>query len=217
MIITLDGPVASGKSTIAKMISLKNNFFYLYSGLFYRAFAYALNIKNISLENESDVCKNIDDMKINYYNSSDASPVIIFEGKNIFDELAKESSGKMASIISPYKKVRLSIVKIQHHISSMHENVIADGRDCGINVFPDAEIKFFLTASLKTRASRMKERTKGGTNENEILSYIIERDKRDIERILDPMVPAHNSYMIDTSKMSINETYEYIMKKFLKK
>ncbi len=97
----------------------------------------------------------------------------------------------------------------------MHKNVIADGRDCGINVFPNAEIKFFLTASLKTRILRMKERNKGGTNENEILSYIIERDKRDIERSLDPMVPAHNSYMIDTSKMTIDETYEYIMRKII--
>ena len=212
MIITLDGPVASGKSTLAKLISKQNNFFYLYSGIFYRAYEYILLKMKINLNNEFEVRKNYKSVFFSYQNDINCNPVIIFENENIFELLKGEDIGKQASFISCLKFIREVVFDLQHQIANENKNIVADGRDCGLNVFKEAQFKFFITASLNERIKRISERNNRNLNESEILSFIIERDHKDTYRKIDPMYPANDSFLLNTTNLTLKETYNYFLK-----
>jgi cytidylate kinase len=208
MIITIDGPVSSGKSTIANKLAIKLDFFYLCSGLLYRAYAFILSEKKLDLKNENDVINSLKEVFFEYKNDENKNPIIIYNGINIKDYLEKEEIGSIASIISPYRELRLIVTQIQRNFSVNNSCIIIDGRDCGTKVFPNADFKFYLTASLDVRINRVCCRTK--KENKDYKNMIRERDNRDSRRLLAPSVPSFDSYLIDTSSMSIEKTLSYI-------
>jgi len=206
MIITFDGPAASGKSTIAKEISLKLNGFYLYSGLLYRAYAYILKKKNIPLDKENIVEKEINKITLLYTNK-DYSPCILYDMNDITRELHSELIALAASEISGYKNVRSKIATIQRSMGVVYPVVIADGRDCGVTIFPGANLKFYLTATITERYTRGKSRGLS-TSQNSIQR----RDIRDLTRKIDPLKAAYDSIILDTTHMKKEEVILYIQK-----
>lgn len=213
MIITLDGPVASGKSTLCKEIARRRNFFYLYSGIFYRAYAYLLDKIGVNLLELERVQEKIESVFFLYENDKEFNPIILFEDKNIINELKSEEIGKKASLISSLKFVREKILIYQREIAKKNKNIIADGRDCGINVFPNADYKFFIIASLDERVKRMAGRNNNDSiNREELYKFITERDFKDTKRKIDPLLPAKDAYIFDTTNFLFEEVVDYIVK-----
>jgi cytidylate kinase len=208
MIITIDGPVASGKSSVAKAIAKELSIYYLYTGLLYRAVAYILKdrtVKTITPE-LLDFIKDI-----NYdYGALDGEPHIFYQDKDITEHLYDASIGKYASIISANKHVRDALISIQQDVAKRYD-VVADGRDCGSVVFPNADYKFYLTADIDARARRvMLDERRGATAQNveKAKARLEERDVRDKEREVSPLVVPEGAIIIDNSNLTLNETIQ---------
>jgi len=218
MIITIDGPVASGKSTVAKMLAKHLHFYYINSGFLYRSFAYILHYKcgiDLSaLESynfEEELPFSLDQYAYEYY---DYRVKIFFEGEDITRFLIYPNIDAAASIIAKNAFIRDHIVNFQRHLASLHRNVIAEGRDCGTFVFDKAQFKFFLTASLEARAERWaksKRRTGNYFTIEEAMHFIQQRDERDMQRPIAPLKRAPNAIIIDNTAIDLNETLQLML------
>lgn len=208
MIITIDGFVASGKSTISRGFAIKNNFFHISSGLFYRVYAYELLKKNIDLKNESLVYSIINDLEIQYTNDPiTKSPIIKIHEKDISEDIKQENIGFVASQISSYESIRSLVKEKQKNLASLHENIIIDGRDCGVKIFPNANFKFFITALFEIRIKRMEERSNKKIT-NEMIQKMKQRDINDTKRTF----PAYDSLIVETSNLTSEEVIFYLEK-----
>lgn len=216
MIITIDGPVASGKSSVAKLLAEDLSFYYLYTGLLYRGLSYVLH-KNYGYDqekmkepNETDI-ENIFSEKHKFeYKYLDGKAYIFFDGVDITEHLKSEVLDLWSSLISVHRCVREAILGKQKKIGQQHD-IVADGRDMGTVVFPDADHKFFLTALPKVRAKRWQkfQSFKGFDYDfQKSLEKVIERDKRDIERELSPLMRAEDAVLVDNSDLSVKETFK---------
>ncbi len=209
--IAIDGPAGAGKSTIARKIAEKFGYIYIDTGAMYRAMAIYFIDNNIDKDNDSAVfnaCENID-ISIEY---SDGAQQVILNGVNVTSRLREEAVGNKASVVSALAPVREKLVKLQRKLAQK-ENVVMDGRDIGSVVLPNADVKIFLTASSKARAERRYlELTQKGEHCNieEIEKTIIERDKRDTERKISPLVCAKDAVCIDSSDLTIEEVIQKI-------
>src|SRR5271157_5319036 len=152
MIITIDGPAASGKSSVAKDLAKKLGFYYLNTGLLYRAVAYILMQQKGSLD--TILPQDLEFINQLTYRYHDNVPTVLYEGNDITPMLFSASLEQGASIVSSNKAVRDALLAFQRRIAQEHD-VIADGRDCGSVVFPNAEYKFFLTADVDARTQRL--------------------------------------------------------------
>lgn len=201
MKIAIDGPSGSGKSSVAKELAKKLNFFHLNTGAMYRMLAYKLFKENKDVNQYEDVLENID--------------IEIRNGKYYLDEIdvsekIKENNiSLLASNVSKIKKVREYMVNLQRKISS-NQNVILDGRDIGTVVFPDAEIKIYLTASANVRAKRRYLEDKTLTYEK-ILEDIEKRDYEDINRENSPLKMADDAILINSDELNFEEVVEKII------
>ncbi len=207
MIIAIDGPAGSGKSTVAKTLSKKLNFTYLSSGKIYRAIAYHLLVNNIDTDYEKNVEEQLVNIKI-IYNTE-----LCLNGIAVEDKLSTEEISNQTSKISKYEFIRNFVNKIINNISS-NKNIIMDGRDIGTEVFPNADYKFYLTASAKIRADRRhKELQNKGINSdfNEIYQSIKKRDFNDSSRKLAPLKKAEDAFEIDSSNKSAEEVVEEML------
>lgn len=210
MIITIDGPTASGKSTVARLLAQRLNWYYLNSGLLYRAVAYLLQQK-FGYNNEQllhptqshlEHCLSLIDY---HYN---AGARIMAEGRDITGELKTSSMDQAASLVATSSLVRHSLLAYQRTLAA-HHDIVADGRDTGSVVFPQADYKFFLTASLQSRAKRWQhdqQRQGNYFGDRESSAHIEERDMRDSQRKDAPLVIATGAFVIDNSSMTIEET-----------
>jgi cytidylate kinase len=215
MIITIDGPAASGKSTIAKKLAQRLGIYYLHTGLLYRAISYLMlqevgNTKQALLEKLTSITdKELEDYTKNItYSYDDEGPHIFYHLKDITPMLEDAAFDQPASIVSANKKVRAHLLTLQRRIAKDHD-LVADGRDCGSVVFPDAEIKFYLTAHLAVRAQRflIDEKRKALNLELEKVKQLLqERDERDSSRDTAPLTIPDGAIVIDNSAMSIEET-----------
>lgn len=212
--VAIDGPAGSGKSTIAKEIAKIFNLYYLDSGALYRAFGYYLKKHGFDLHNENDIINALKsfDIKIidgDYY---------LFDEKLDF-QIRTPEIGKAASIVAKNPHVREKVNNILRKIAK-NNGVVIDGRDIGTVVLPDAEIKIFLTASIKERAERRyKELIEKGENVKfeDILKDIEKRDKADSTRKIAPLKPADDAIIVDTTgkdiKTVVNEIKNIIVSK----
>jgi len=220
MVITIDGPTASGKSTIARKLAKKLEFYYLNTGYLYRAIAYLL-IQNCSYKDEdlrnpdpADLQKYVDPNRLVYDYDLHSNEQIIFDGQNITPFLKNKFIDKGASIISTNKMVRELLLNVQR-VAAQKFDLVAEGRDTGSVVFPNADIKIYLTASVNTRAERWRadQLEKGNTfSFDEAVNIVKDRDKRDKEREISPLIIPDNAIVIDDTNLDIDQTLDEILK-----
>jgi cytidylate kinase len=219
MIITIDGPTASGKSTVSRILADKLDFYYVCSGLIYRAIAYLLvnrhgytpeTLAHVRLE---DLKECADLAKLHYEYDELSQERIFFENSDITLYLKDKFVDQVTSIVSVNKDVRKVVTTIQRDIAK-HYNIVIDGRDVGSVVFPDAHIKFFLTASVDVRAERWRkdqEKYNYDLSFDEAIKLITERDERDKNRTIAPLVVPQNAIVIDTSLMNVEQIVAKMM------
>lgn len=213
MIITIDGPVASGKSSIAKALSQTLGYYYLYTGLLYRAVAYLAvqEGKNPSSLTEKDLWF-IPSISYEYV---DGNPRIYFKERDITDNLFNVSIDQPASIVGECGIVRAALLEIQRSIAERYD-IVADGRDCGSVIFPNAEYKFYLTASVDERVRRLhgdKHRKAFEFSSEKLKAELEERDKRDKERSVAPLIIPKDAIVVDNSEMNFQQTLSLFLKK----
>ena len=210
--IALDGPSGSGKSTVAKKLSSKLDILYLDTGAMYRACALKAISLGVDTFDEEGVSKFINDidLEIRYENGSQRT---FLDGEDVSEKIREPHVSMAASNISSLKCVRLKMVEMQRNIAS-EMSCVLDGRDIGSFVLPDADYKFYITASVEVRADRRyKELTlKGHTIDfNELKKEIEQRDYNDKHRDFAPLVQAEDAIYIDTSFMNVDQVVSKIL------
>ena len=207
-IVTIDGPSASGKGTLARNIAKYLGFEILDSGLLYRVYAY---LYNFGIEH-AQITKTINQDIT--FKSDDSGIVVLKEKNNITDELRKESTAKAASKISALLETRENLMLLQRGFYSP-KGLVADGRDMGTVVFPNAKLKIFLNASPEIRAKRRQLELQNRGQEVNMLALIEDikqRDLKDKTRKLSPLIPAEDSIVIDSSEMTPEEVLSFTKK-----
>lgn len=212
-IIAIDGPAASGKSTVAKIIAKRLNFNYLDTGAMYRALTLFVLENNIDPNDEKTIDNIVENVKVDINGST-----TLLNGKNVSNEIRSNPVTAHVSKVCAYASVRSHMVDEQRRIANSSDTgVILDGRDIGTNVFPNATLKIFLTASYDVRANRRyldnKERNIE-SNLEELKADLIRRDKADSSRPIAPLKQAEDAFLLDNSNMSIDETADFIINKF---
>lgn len=202
MIIAIDGPAGSGKSTVAKLIADEIGFTYLDTGAMYRLFAYKLMKENVSFEDKSKELELLKDLNIDMRDAK-----FYLDGKDVTDEIRTREVSSNASKVSSVKEVREKMVDLQREFSKS-KDVILDGRDIGTVVFPDADLKIYLNADAKIRAER-RYRELQGKEQNikyeEILKEITDRDFHDMNRKESPLKIADDALVLDSTSLSADE------------
>ncbi len=205
-IIAIDGPAASGKSTTARHLAKLLGFVYLDTGAMYRACALQAERTGTNLSDPEDVREMLEELDIRIELDGEAN-IILLDGEDVSQAIRANTISKLASDISALPPVRHKMVELQRKIG--HKGgVILDGRDIGTYVFPDAEIKFFLTATAEERAKRrwLELYAKGIKKPPaEVLAELQTRDKNDASRELAPLAKAEDAIEIDTTGMSIDQ------------
>ncbi|MCX8076291.1 MAG: (d)CMP kinase [Aquificaceae bacterium] len=209
MKIAIDGPAGCGKSTVAKEVSKRLNIPYLNTGLVYRATAYVCVKEGIEPDDALRVFEKPFEVKLDV-----AKTEVFYRGEEITDRLSSEDVGNVASQIATVPAFR---ERINQYFRALvgDGSVVAEGRDAGTHIFPDAEIKVFLTASEEERARRRYEQLKVQGMEvdfESVLKAIVERDQRDRDRPLYPFRPAEDAVLIDTTGVSVEEVVERVLK-----
>jgi cytidylate kinase len=207
-IITIDGPSASGKGSLARNIATHLNFDILDSGLLYRVYAY---LYDCGLEHS----KIVSHIKKDIFFKTDLNGLTIHDGKeDITGDLRSEKTAKAASKISSLKETRSNLLELQRGFYSS-KGLVADGRDMGTVVFPNAKLKIFLIASPEVRAKRRYLELQNRGQEVNMLALIDDikqRDLKDQTRVLSPLIPAEDSVVIDSSEMSLDEVLSFTKK-----
>ena len=207
-IITIDGPSASGKGSLARNIAAYLDFDILDSGLLYRVYAY---LYDRGLEHS----KIVSHIKKDIFFKTDLNGLTIQDGKeDITGDLRSEKTAKAASKISSLKETRSNLLELQRGFYSS-KGLVADGRDMGTVVFPNAKLKIFLIASPEVRAKRRYLELQNRGQEVNMLALIDDikqRDLKDQTRVLSPLIPAEDSVVIDSSDMSLDEVLSFTKK-----
>lgn len=216
MIITIDGPTASGKSTIARTLAEELHFYYISSGILFRAVAYALlhdgyTYDEFATLTSKDIKKYLH--KLSYHYCPVEKERVLLSNTNITSYLKTPEIDRGSSIIALNQNVRKLLLMLQQKVAHEH-NVVVEGRDTGSVVFAHADIKFFVTASEQERARRWQADQKKKGNAftiKESLREIKERDVRDATREIAPLIVPKEAIRIDTTDMALQEVIEVIM------
>lgn len=210
--VAIDGPAGAGKSTIAKQIARKLGYIYVDTGAMYRAMAYYLIQNQVDAADKEAIaaaCQHAD-ISICY---QDGEQVVLLNGENVNAYLRTEAVGNMASVSSVVPEVRKKLVELQQKLAR-ETDVVMDGRDIGTVVLPDADVKVYLTASVKTRAKRrfLELQEKGEPADlAKIAADIEDRDYRDMHRDISPLRQAEDATLVDSSDMTIDQVVERIL------
>lgn len=210
-VIAIDGPSASGKGTIAQRVAQAMGFHYLDSGALYRLVALASRKHGIGEQAIEDLGRLAGHLDVDF--RSDGT--LRLEGEDVTEEIRQEECGKLASRLAALPPVRLGLLDRQHQCRRM-PGLVADGRDMGTVVFPDAAVKVFLTASAEERATRRYNqlKLKGITaNIDSLLQDIVERDRRDSSRQASPLSWAEDAQYLDTTQLTIEQVVAWVMAK----
>ncbi|HEV7860792.1 MAG TPA: (d)CMP kinase [Pyrinomonadaceae bacterium] len=212
MIIAIDGPSGAGKSTLGRMIARTLNLLYLDTGAMYRAAALAVLRAGVSTKDAAAVALVTARANINLAGDPDSLRVTL-DGRDVSDEIRTEEVSQSASVISTIPEVRRTLVQRQREIGAQG-GVVLDGRDIGTVVFPDADLKFFLTAEPEARAQRRYDEERARARDvtfEQTLDDINQRDRRDSTRETSPLAIADDAIVLDSTELSIEEVYERMM------
>ena len=207
--MAIDGPAGSGKGTVAKLLSKKLNLNYLDSGAIYRLIALSAMEKKVDLESDKNLVDLIRQVDINFIDEQ-----TFLNNINVTEKIRYETVGKSASIISKHLKLRKEILTFQRKFFQGN-GLVAEGRDMTTVVFPNADLKIYLDASVKERVKRRYEQLmiKGkGVSIQNLTDDIIARDKLDKERIHSPLSIAEDAFVLNSDDLSIVQTVNKILK-----
>ncbi len=212
-VITVDGPSGSGKGTICQLLARELGWHLLDSGALYRLVALASRHHGVALTNQDDLVVLAAHLDVQFLAREDGAVKVILEGEEVTDAIRMEEVGKDASIVAAIPAVRDALLSRQRAFADA-PGLIADGRDMGTVVFPQAVVKIYLDASAEERAQRRYKQliSKGvGASLQAILEDIKARDDRDMNRAVAPLKPAADAVILDTTKMSIEEVLAAVL------
>jgi len=219
-VLTIDGPSGVGKGTVARVVAQQQGWHLLDSGAIYRAFALAVDARDVSIDNESaleEIAKNLD---LEFRTEPDNELVSVYlDGVEVSSTLRTEQTGEMASRIASIGVVRAALLKRQQDFAKA-PGLVADGRDMGSVVFADASYKVYLTASSEERATRRLKQLRDQGHEgiiSQILAEVEARDARDSSRKHSPLKPAKDALVIDTTNLSIDQVTNQVLNLIEKK
>ena len=212
MIIAIDGPVAAGKTTLSKHLADRVGFSLLDTGAIYRAVAVASRRQDIDWSDEPSVATVASQLRIEF-RWIDGTNQVLIEGEDVTEAIRTPEMSQGASLVSALPAVRKALLDLQRQLAEQG-NVIAEGRDIGTVVFPHADLKVFLTARPEIRARRRhQEWLRKGIDDSyeDVLEALKERDARDENRPVAPLVPALDSILIDSSELSMEQVVTQVL------
>ncbi|MDB5745191.1 MAG: Cytidylate kinase [Massilia sp.] len=207
-VITIDGPTASGKGTVAALVAERLGFHLLDSGALYRLTALSAMRAGISLDDEQAVAQIAEALPASFANEG-----VFLDGEEVGAAIRVEEVGNNASKIAAFPGVRQALYELQLGFRKA-PGLVADGRDMGTVIFPSAKLKVFLTASVEARAERRYKQLIGkgiSANMEDLLEDLQARDDRDTHRTVAPLVPAEGAYILDTSDMTVEVAVEQVL------
>ena len=218
LIVAIDGPAGAGKSTVAKRLAKELGYTYMDTGAMYRAFAWRVMEQGMDLSDKRELRRVLQQTNIELVEHF-GRPGVLLNGVDVTDRIRTPELSQLASRVSTSKIVRERMVELQRAIGSQG-GVVAEGRDIGTVVFPDAEVKIYLDASSQERARRRFEEFRGQGSRvtmEETVSEMEERDRRDKERDVAPLRKAEDALVIDSTDSAVDGVVERIMQEIKKK
>jgi cytidylate kinase len=213
-VITIDGPVGVGKGTLTLRLARFLGWHTLDSGAIYRVLALAAQKHKVALNDELGLCQLAESLQVNFQPMSDLSSTQVWlENQDVSRELRTETCGAAASQLAALTAVRQALLARQRAFQQP-PGLVADGRDMGTVVFPDAPLKLFLTASVAARAERRYQQLKQqeiDVNIDSLMSEITLRDQRDMTRAVAPLIPATDANIVDTTALTIDEVMAQVL------
>ena len=214
IIVTIDGPSGAGKGTVARAVAKRLGLTYIDTGAMYRAFALSAHRNLIDVEDEKELSELLLETHIYIENDADYNVKVILNKEDVTDKIRTPEISSLSSGLATKKVVRNTLKGMQKRLGQKG-NIVAEGRDMGTYVFPDADFKFYLDATLDERAERrwLQLQEDGVDQSLEVVKKEIEeRDKQDRERAESPLHPARNAVIIDTTNVTVEEVIGKILK-----
>jgi len=208
-VVAVDGPVGSGKSTVARRVATRLGYVYLDTGAMYRAVGLLATEAGVALDDEAAVVALVRSAGLRF----DGAGRLFAGGRDVSDAIRTLEMGAAASRVSALPGVRSLLVEEQRRLAG-DTDIVMEGRDIGTNVFPDAAVKIYLTARPEVRAARRAAelRAKGDeVDEAQVLTALLERDRRDTTRAVAPLRKAVDAVELDTSEMTVDEAVEAVV------
>ncbi|BAU48622.1 cytidylate kinase [Sulfurifustis variabilis] len=211
-VVTLDGPSGSGKGTVGQVLAARLGWYFLDSGALYRLVGLLAHETAVRLDDGPQLARLAQEMHVDFGVNPAGTPRVVLNGVDVGDRLRTEEAGDRASRVAAVPEVRQALLEKQRAFRRP-PGLVADGRDMGTTVFPDALLKVFVTASAEQRAERRYKQLKEkgfDVNLARLLEEIRERDARDAARAVSPLRPAADAQVLDTSDLSISEVVDRI-------
>ena len=213
LIITIDGPAASGKSTVARLLAKQLRVSFLDTGAMYRAVTLAAMQAGVNMSDQEKLLSVLDRREFRFVAKEDKMAVYI-DGIDVTEQIRNPEVTANARYIASAAKLREKLVQMQRQFAAGEKKLVTEGRDQGTVAFPDADIKFFLTASVSERARRRQTELKAkGAEENleQIQKAIDKRDRSDQSRAVGPLKPAGDAVIVDTTDLNIEQVVEKLL------
>ncbi|QYJ87825.1 (d)CMP kinase [Shewanella mesophila] len=218
-IVTIDGPSGAGKGTVSQILATKLGWKLLDSGAIYRVLALAAIHHNVELDNEASLALLAAHLDVQFITTNANGIKVVLEGEDVSHAIRSQECSNAASKVAAFPSVREALLRRQRAFAEA-PGLIADGRDMGTVVFPSTPAKLYLTASAEERAQRRYNQLqdKGfDVNIDRLLAEVIERDERDMNRPVAPLIPAEDALIIDTTAIGIDEVVELALAHIIQK